>query len=83
MEAVSLLEGEVLENDKGHFLMENSQDSTLPEDHQLLSSRQVRSVYLLTYSEADAVAVPDTGRIRKSRVGEFQKCSAGMLTLFQ
>ena len=38
MEAVSRLEGEVLENDTGHVLMENSQDSTPPEDHQLLSS---------------------------------------------
>ena len=38
MEAVSRLEGEVLENDTGHVLMENSQDSTPPEVPQLLSS---------------------------------------------
>ena len=55
MEAVSRLEAEVLENDMGHVLMENS---TPPEDHQLLSSRQVRSIYLLTYSQADVFVVP-------------------------
>ena len=53
METVSLLESEVLENGTGHVLMENAQDSTPPEDQKLLSSRQVRSVYLLTYSQAD------------------------------
>ena len=58
MEAISRLEGEVLENNTGHVLMENSQDSTPPEDHQLLSLRQVRSVYLLTYSQADVFVVP-------------------------
>ena len=48
MEVVSRLEGEVFENDTGHVLMENSQDSTPPEDHQLLSSRQLTSVTTIT-----------------------------------
>ena len=58
MEAVSLLEGKVLENDMGHVLMENAQDSTPPEDHQLLSSCKVHSVYLLTLSQADVCFLP-------------------------
>ena len=48
LEAVSRLEGEVLENNMGHVLMENLQDSTPPDDHQLLSLCQVCSIYLLT-----------------------------------
>ena len=42
----------------GHVVMENLQDSTPPDDHQLLSLCQVCSIYLLTYSQADVVVVP-------------------------
>ena len=38
--------------------MENLQDSTPPDDHQLLSLCKVCSIYLLTYSQADVVVVP-------------------------
>lgn len=49
----------MLENDTGQaVLMENSQDPTRPEDHQLLTSREVRSVYFLTYSQACVDFVP-------------------------
>lgn len=45
MEAVSLLEGEVLENNTGHVLMENSQDST-PSNVELASGSQCLFTYL-------------------------------------
>jgi len=72
MEAVSLLEGELLENDTGQVLMENSEDSTRPEDQQLLSSRQVRSVYLLTYSQADVDVVPSREEFSRVVLDSFK-----------
>ena len=72
MEAVSRLEGEVLENDKGHVLMENSQDSTPSEDHQLLSSSHVPSIYLLTYSQADVFVVPTREEFARAVLDSFK-----------
>ena len=52
--------------------MENSQDSTWPKDHQLLSSRQVRSVYLIPYSQADVDVVPTREELSRVVLDSFK-----------